>query len=126
MASSFKDLLVWQKSHVFVLGIYKLTKSFPADEQLGLTSQIRRAAVSISSNIVEGSQRGSDKELKRFLLIARGSLAEVQAQLLIAKDLDYIDPGDFTKIALQAVEINKMINGLMKGVSRGSQLVARD
>lgn len=67
MANSFKDIIAWQKSHLFVLEIYKATKDFLKEEQLGLTSQIRRAAVSISSNIVEGSQRGSDKEFVRFL-----------------------------------------------------------
>ena len=120
MANSFKDIIAWQKSHSFVLEIYKKTKEFPKEEQLGLTSQIRRAAVSISSNIVEGSQRGSDKEFVRFLRIARGSLAEVQAQLLLARDLNFIDNETFDNLAIKAIEVNKLLNGLMKGVSRDS------
>lgn len=119
MANSFKDLIVWQRSHQFVLDIYKAAKTFPKDEQLGLTSQIRRASISVSSNIVEGSQRGSDKEFIRFLRMARGSLAEVQAQLLIARDLGYIKTEVFKMMADNAVEINKLLNGLLKGVSRG-------
>ncbi len=118
MTKSFKDLIVWQKSHGFVLEIYKLSKKFPSDEILGLTSQIRRAAVSISSNIVEGSQRGSDKDFKRFLYMARGSLAEVQAQLVLARDLGYITSKEFESVAQKAIEVNKLINGLMKGISR--------
>ncbi len=120
MASSFKDIIAWQKAHIFVLNVYRETKSFPSDERLGLTSQVRRAAVSISSNIVEGSQRGSDKEFVRFLRIARGSLAEVQAQLLIARDLSYLTVEEFDRLAQQAVEVNKLLNGLMKGISRDS------
>lgn len=115
---SFKDLIVWQKSHAFVLSIYKATNNFPQSEQFALTSQIRRAAVSISCNVVEGYERGSQKELNRFLLIARGSNAEVQAQLLIAKDLGYLKEKDFAKLAEQSVEVNKLINGLRKGVAR--------
>ena len=115
---SFKDLIVWQKSHAFVLSIYKATNNFPQSEQFALTSQIRRAAVSISCNVVEGYERGSQKELTRFLLIARGSNAEVQAQLLIAKDLGYLKEKDFAKLAEQSVEVNKLINGLRKGVAR--------
>jgi four helix bundle protein len=118
MANSFQNLIVWQKAHLFVLDVYAVTKQFPKEELLGLTSQIRRAGVSVSSNIVEGSQRGSDKDFLRFLRMARGSLAEVQAQLMLAKDLDYIQADDFEKLALKAIEINKLLNGLMKGVAR--------
>lgn len=118
MASSFKDLKVWQKAHQLALKVYKASELFPKSELLCLTSQIRRAAISVSSNIVEGSQRGSNKEFMRFLLMARGSLAEVQAQLLLAKDLHYMSIKDFEHIASMTVEVNKMINGLMKGVAR--------
>ena len=116
--ASFKDLIVWQKAHQFALLVYKATESFPQSEQFGLTSQIRRAVVSISSNIVEGYERGSNKEMTRFLLIARSSNAEVQAQLLLAKDLGYVDAKTFTSLAEKSVEVNKLINGFKKGVAR--------
>lgn len=116
--ASFKELIVWQKAHSLALEVYKCTESFPQSEQFGLTSQIRRAAVSISSNIVEGYERGSKAELNRFLLIARGSNAEVQAQLILARDLGYIDPKVFDSIAAKSVEVNKLINGFKKGLAR--------
>ena len=112
----FSDLLVWQKGHQFVMVIYKVTSSFPGSEQFGLTSQIRRAAVSITSKIVEGFERGSNRELRQFLIIARASLAETQNQLLVARDLGYIAKEDFDKLASQSVEVHKMINGFMKSL----------
>ncbi len=115
---SFKELVVWQKSHAFTLSVYEVTKKLPKDEQFGLTSQIRRAAVSIPSNIVEGYERGSMKEFQRFLLIARGSNAEVQEQLLLAYELGYIDKRDFDNLSQQSVEVNKLINGFRKGLAR--------
>lgn len=110
----FTDLTVWQRSHKFVVGIYSLTEQFPQSEQFALTSQIRRAAVSITSNIVEGFDRGSSREFKRFLLISRASLSEVQNQLLIARDLKFIDTIAFKNMAKESVEIHKMINGMIK------------
>lgn len=115
---SFKELVVWQKSHAFTLSIYEMTKKLPKDEQFGLTSQMRRAAVSIPSNIVEGYERGSTKEFQRFLLIARGSNAEVQEQLLLAYDLGYINKDDFDSLSQQSIEVNKLINGFRKGLAR--------
>ncbi len=90
MYSDTSKLIVWQKAHELVLHIYRITKHFPTDEQFGLTSQIRRAAVSVPSNIVEGKARGSNKDYCRFLLMARGSLEEVKYQTLLARDLEYI------------------------------------
>ena len=107
-------LLVYQKSHELVLQIYAITKKFPKEEQFGLTSQIRRAAVSIPSNIAEGKARGSNKDYKRFLLIARGSLEEVNYQMLLAKDLHYIDGTQYKSILIMANEVGKMLNGLIK------------
>ena len=91
MYDETSNLIVWQKSHELTLKIYQITQSFPKDELFGLTSQIRRASISIPSNIVEGKARGSNKDFKRFLLIARGSLEELKYQLLLARDLKYVD-----------------------------------
>ena len=115
---SFKELVVWQKSHAFTLSVYEVTKKLPKEQQFGLTSQIRRAAVSIPSNIVEGYERGSMKEFQGFLLIARGSNAEVQEQLLLAYELGFIDKKDFDNLSQQSVEVNKQINGFRKGLAR--------
>ena len=92
---SYKELIVWQKSLQFVKLIYKITKVFPKDEQFGLTSQIRRAAVSIPSNIAEGYGRRSHKEYKQFYSIAYGSALEVDTQLVIANEIGYISETEF-------------------------------
>lgn len=114
MYSDTSKLLVWQKAHELVLKIYEITKGFPKDEQFGLTSQIRRAAVSIPSNIVEGKARGSSKDYNRFLLIARGSLEEVKYQILLAKDLKYIDEVVYKEIYRNMDEVGRLLGGLIK------------
>lgn len=111
---SFADLRVWQKGHKFVLEIYTITYEFPKEEQFGLTSQLRRAAVSFTSNIAEGFSRISYKEKIRFYSIALGSLTEAQNQLLVAKDLGYMTKEKFNELALETVNLNKMTNGLIK------------
>lgn len=111
---SFTDLRVWQHGHMLVLEIYKLTKLFPKEEQFGLTNQIRRAAVSITSNIAEGFSRKSYKEKSQFYSISLGSLTEVQNQLLIAKDINYLTNEQYNNVAAMTVEISKMTNGLIK------------
>jgi four helix bundle protein len=110
---SFEELEVWQRARKFVLKIYNLTKSFPKNELYGLTSQIRRAAFSIGSNISEGFDRRSDKEFSNFLAIARGSIAEVQNDLYIALDLKYISEDEFNATYGETKKIAKQINGLM-------------
>ena len=100
------------------MNIYKITKSFPKEELYGLTSQIRRAAVSIPSNIVEGKARGSQKEYKRFLLISRGSLEEVKYQLLLAKDLKYIEEETYQKSIELAKEVGRLLNGLLVSIDK--------
>ncbi len=114
MYSDTSKLIVWQKSHELVLKIYEITKSFPKDELFGLTSQVRRAAVSIPSNIVEGKARGSNKEYKRFLLVARGSLEETKYQLLLAKDLKYIDEQKYKEILNLSKDVGRLLAGLIK------------
>jgi four helix bundle protein len=116
MYTDTSKLLVWQRSHELVLGIYDITKGFPKDEQFGLTSQIRRAAVSVPSNIVEGKARGSNKEYKRFLFVARGSLEEVKYQLLLARDLKYIENSRYLEVLSIADETGKMLNGLINRI----------
>lgn len=86
----FKELLVWQKAHRFVLDIYQDSHGFPSDERFGLTAQLRRAAVSIASNIAEGSGREGDREFARYLSIAAGSASEAEYQVLLARDLGYL------------------------------------
>jgi len=111
---TFTDLYAWQEAHKLVLMIYKITKEFPKEELFGLVSQIRRAVVSITSNIAEGFSRQSYKEKIQFYSIAQGSNTEVQNQLLIAKDIDYISEDNFNKIAEQSVTVHKLLNGLIK------------
>ena len=94
---SHEDLTVWKMSIDFVTDIYRITKDFPREEIYGLTSQLRRAAVSIPSNIAEGAARHSTKEYIQFLYISLGSIAEVETQLIIAKNLNYIDSNDLLK-----------------------------
>ena len=113
MYADTNKLLVWQKSHELTLKIYQITNRFPKEEMFGLTSQIRRAATSVPSNIVEGKARGSSKDYKRFLMIARGSLEETKYQLLLAKDLKYIDEVSYKEILKLADETGKMLNGLI-------------
>ena len=111
---SFTQLNTWKEAHRLVLDIYRLTKNFPREEQFGLTNQVRRAVISITSNIAEGFSRNSYKEKSQFYSMALGSLSEVQNQLLIARDLGYITQSEFTKLANQTITISKLLNGLIK------------
>ena len=106
-----KELKVWQKSMEFVKNVYEITEQFPGTEIYGLTSQLRRAAVSIPSNIAEGSARSSDRELIQFLYIAIGSMAEVETQLILARELGFVKNIDRCLETL--VEIRKMTSGLI-------------
>lgn len=111
---SFTDLNAWKEGHKLVLLIYKITKIFPKEEIFGLTSQMRRCAVSITSNIAEGFSRQSYKEKTQFYAISLGSVTELQNQLLVAKDTGILDPKTFTKLAEQSVIVHKIINGLIR------------
>ena len=116
---SFEDLAVWKDARKFTNKIYNLTNKFPKEELYGLTSQIRRATVSIMSNIAEGFDRRSDKELTNFLSIARASSSEVQNDLYIALDLNYISQVEFNQLYQEAKKIAKQINGLMNYLKTG-------
>ena len=109
---SYRDLIVWQKSMELVERVYRMTKAFPAEELYGLSSQVRRAAVSIPSNIAEGQARKSTGEFLRFLSIAQGSGAEVETQTLIAQRLGYVTEMQITEILSLLDEISRMLNTL--------------
>jgi four helix bundle protein len=110
---SFEELPVWQLARKFTSEIYRLTNSFSKGEMYGMTSQIRRAAVSIGSNIAEGFDRRTDKELTNYLSMARGSCAEIQNDLYIALDLKYISEIEFKKYYQDTKKIAQQLNGLM-------------
>jgi four helix bundle protein len=105
----FRQLKVWQRAHGLVIGVYRATRSFPADERYGMTSQRRRGTASIPANIAEGCGRTGDAELGRFLQIAAGSASEVEYHLLLARDLGYLAPEAFAALDRQVVEVKKML-----------------
>lgn len=107
---SFTELRVWQRAHELVLFIYQVTKQFPVDEKFGLTSQMRRAAVSIASNIVEGFHRYSNKVSINFYDIADGSIEELKYQLLLSKDLEYLGQNNYTTGLNLSEEVSKMLH----------------
>ncbi len=111
---TFTDLNAWKKAHKLVLTIYKITKDFPKEEIFGLINQMRRAAVSITSNIAEGFSRQSYSEKVQFYSIAQGSNTELQNQLLVAKDIGYLNTRDFNEVVRQSIEAHKLLNGLIK------------
>jgi len=111
-----RSLLVWEKSHELVLKVYEITKDFPNEELFGITSQMRRAAISIPCNIIEGKARGSIKDFKRFLLISRGSLEELKYLIVLAKDLNFINKEIFDELQEMTKEVGKLLAGLIKSI----------
>lgn len=111
---SFVDLIAWQEGHRMVIEIYKITENFPGKEIFGLTSQMRRAAVSVTSNIAEGFSRNTSKDKYQFYCVASGSLTELQNQLIIARDIKYLEKENFNKIAKQTIGVAKLLNGLKR------------
>lgn len=112
----FKELRVWTKAHELTMLIYKFTRAFPRDEVYGLTSQVRRSAASIGANIAEGCGRHSDGEMTRFLQIARGSASETEYHLLLAKDLGFLQEGDFLAAEQSVVAVQRMLTALVQKV----------
>lgn len=110
----FRKLNVWEKAHQNTLDIYKITKSFPVEERYGLTSQLRRAAVSVPTNIVEGSSRRTEKDFAYFLQISVGSSSEVEYLILLSKDLEFIDNDDYNKLTEEVVTTRKMLINFTK------------
>ena len=113
---SYQDLIGWQKSMVLVAAIYRLTRSFPREEMYGLTSQIRRAAVSIPSNIAEGQGRLTRGEFRQFIGNARGSVFELESQTMIAKELGYLGEDQARILQTQINEVGKILNGLLNSL----------
>lgn len=111
--NSYKDLIVWQKSLLLTKEIYRITKSFPSSEMYGLTSQLRRASVSVVSNIAEGFSRKSPRENGQFISIAFGSTSEIETQLIIARELSFIAQDAFSDIESILIEVRKMLNVLL-------------
>jgi len=117
MQHTFKDLIVWQKAIELTIAIYSLTESFPKEEIYGLTSQMRRSAVSIPSNIAEGKLRGSKKECRQFFLIAFGSGGELETQIEISKRLEKTSKLDYTKADELLEEVMKILNRMITNLS---------
>jgi len=111
---NFSDLITYKEAHKLVLMIYQVTKEFPKEEKYGLIDQMRRAAVSITSNIAEGFSRNTTKDKYQFYTMALGSLLELQSQLLISKDLKYFDNQNFHQISEQTILVRKLLLGLRK------------
>jgi four helix bundle protein len=118
MGRSYKDLVAWQKSMDLVTATYRAAAGFPKGELFGLTSQLRRAAVSIPSNIAEGQGRLSEKEFRHFLGQARGSLMEVETQWQIAQNLGYLQKEQTAPLLQACSEVGRILNGLLASVSR--------
>jgi four helix bundle protein len=118
----FHNLKVWERAHKLTLSIYMITKQFPKDELYGLTSQMRRAAASIPTNIAEGCGRDSQTELTRFLYIAMGSSSELDYQLLLSHDLQYLEDKTFQEFSTELIEIRRMLNAFIQKISRDKRI----
>ncbi len=112
--SRYRDLVVWQKSRALASSVYRVTKTFPQTEMFGLTQQMRRATVSVISNIAEGHGRQTIADIVRFLVMARGSLFELEAQLIVATDLEYVTARQSNDVCTAILEIIRMMNGLIR------------
>jgi len=115
-ARGYRDLLVWQKGMALARDVYQLTRSFPSEEKFGLVSQMRRAAVSIPSNIAEGQARKSTDEFVQFISTAEGSLAELDTQVQLSVDLGFSDPTHVARVSDAVTELKRMLNGLRRSL----------
>ena len=116
MARDFRTILAWQEADNLVIEVYKVTDSFPIEEKFGLTSQIRRATVSVAANIAEGSGRNSLKDFLRFLYNAQGSLSEVEYYLHIANRLGFLDEDTLAQIETQRAKVGRLLHGFIKSI----------
>jgi len=112
----FRQLKVWEKSHQLALAVYQATREFPREELYGLTSQIRRASMSVPTNIAEGCGRNTDAEFARFLQIAMGSASETEYQLILARDLEFLSKESYEKLHKDVEEIKRMLASLLKTI----------
>ena len=115
---SYRDLLVWQKAMDFVVLVYQFSRAFPREEQFALTAQLRKASVSVPSNIAEGQGRFSDREFANFLSIAHGSLSEAETQIIIAQRLVYLSETETSELLALASEVGRMIHGLTNAIGQ--------
>lgn len=122
MLRSFRDLLVWQKSYALTIKVYDVTSGFPAHETYGISSQMRRAAISIPSNIAEGYGRGYTAEYIRFAGVAYGSLSELQTQLMLARDLDYMESEYYDALSSGYDEVERMLAALIRSLKSKNQV----
>ena len=116
MARTYKDLVAWQKAMELVTEVYRITQHFPKEEMYGLTAQVRRAAVSVPSNIAEGQARYSHMDFQRFLRQARGSLVEVETQVMIGVNLGFLDGKDAKPILGRTAEVGRILNALLNSI----------
>jgi four helix bundle protein len=116
MGQSYRELIAWQKAMKLVTEIYQATKTFPIEERYGLSNQLRRAAVSVPSNIAEGQARFSGKDFHRFLSMSRGSLVEIETQLQIAMNLGYLKLSDGAALLDETAELGRILNGLLASI----------
>jgi four helix bundle protein len=115
-SDSYRDLIAWQKAMVLARSVYVLTAQWPSDERFGLTAQVRRAAVSVPSNIAEGSGRSGNREFRRGLSVAHGSLCELETQILLGADFGFCDGARADAVIEQAVEVGRINRGLLRGL----------
>jgi len=121
----FRKLKVWEKAHRLTVDVYRASARFPRSELFGLTSQIRRAAASVPSNIAEGCGRRTDAELARFSEIAMGSASELEYQLLLAADLEYLNERDSPGLSTDVIEVKRMLGGLIRELSQPGRRTVR-
>ncbi len=121
---SFEHLQAWQKAHSFVLSVYRVTKHFPEDERYGLTSQFRRAAVSIEANIAEGYKKLSKADKLRFYNIAQGSLEECRDYIILSRDLEYFNDGEFELLYRNIEDASRLLNSYCKGIVENKGIVS--
>jgi four helix bundle protein len=126
MSNSYRDLIRWQKARTLVRGVYAATKHFPDDERYGLISQLRRAGVSVIANIAEGQGRNTVGEFQQFLGNSKGSLTELETELIIAEDLGYLRPQEAKELPARCDEVSRLINGLMRSLSRPRKPLSRN
>jgi four helix bundle protein len=113
---NYRELTVWKRAHAFALEIYQVSRRFPERERYGITAQLRRAAVSVISNIAEGSGRQGDREHVRFLRIARGSVCEIECQLLLSRDIGYLKSDSWKALDQECQDLSRMLNRLIRSL----------